>query len=147
MRLSRTAIVISVLAGTALALPALAVQDTPAEIDGVDTVCTGVGSGKDDPRWGDYPIPLVLASPGGADMTGAHVILAQDGKTLVETDCDAPWVLFAPEPGEYTVTATLAGEGANGGSRGETRSAKVAVSGKGPQKTLTLTFARQTAAQ
>ncbi len=140
MRLSRTAIVISVLAGTALALPALAVQDTPAEIDGVDTVCTGVGSGKDDPRWGDYPIKLVLASPGGADLTGAHVILAQDGKTLVETDCDAPWVLFAPEPGEYTVTATLVGGG-------QTRSAKVAVSGKGSQKTLTLTFARQTAAQ
>src|ERR1700742_4905454 len=30
--------------------PALAVQDTPTTMNGVETVCTGVGSAKDDPR-------------------------------------------------------------------------------------------------
>ncbi len=123
-----------------MALPALAVQDIPAEIDGIDTVCTGVGSGKDDPRWGDYPIKLVLARPDGAILAGAHVTLAQGGKVLVETDRDAPWILFSPEPGEYTVTAQLVGE------KAAPRSSKVTVSGK-RQKTVTLVFARQTAQQ
>jgi hypothetical protein len=136
MRLSKTVIAISVLAGTALALPALAVQDTPTPIGGIDTVCTGVGSGKDDPRWSGYPVKLVLATPGGKDLAGAHVTLRKAGKVLVETDCDAPWILFAPEPGEYTVTATI---------DGQTRTSNVAV-GKA-QKVVTLTFARQTAQQ
>jgi hypothetical protein len=137
MRLSKTAIVIVVLVGGAVALPALALQDTPTPINGVDTVCTGVGSGKDDPRWGNYPVKLVLATPGGADLAGAHVTLSKGGKTLVETDCDAPWILFSPEPGDYTVTATIDGHG--------TRTANVSV-GKA-QKTVTLTFPSQTAQQ
>ena len=141
MRLSKTVIAISVLAGTAMTLPALAVQDTPDEINGIDTVCTGVGSGKDDPRWSGYPVKLVLASPSGANLAGAHVTLRKARTILVETDCDAPWILFDPEPGEYTVTATLIGEG------GQSRSSHVTVSGKGGQKTVTLTFARQTARQ
>ena len=136
MRLSKTVIAISVLAGTALALPALAIQDTPVQIGGVDTVCTGVGSGKDDPRWSGYPVKLVLATPGGKDLAGAHVTLKQAGKVLVETDCDAPWILFSPQPGDYNLTATI---------DGQSRSTNVSV-GKA-QKTVTLTFARQTAQQ
>src|ERR1700759_1334117 len=103
MRLSKTLVAISVLTTGALALPSLAEQDTPSDIGGINTVCTGVGSGKDDPRWNGYPVKLVLATPGGKDLAGAHVVLSQAGKTLVETDCDAPWILFSPEPGDYTV--------------------------------------------
>src|SRR6202012_1412775 len=88
---------------------ALAVQDTPTSINGVDTVCTGVGSGKDDPRWKAYPIKIVLATTGGADLAHAHITLAKGGQTVVETDCDAPWVLFKAPPGKYTATATLIG--------------------------------------
>ena len=80
----------SLFAGTASALPALtlpasAVQEPPTSHQhGIDTVCTGVGSGQDDPRW-DRPIPvqLVLATPGGADLAGAHVTLSKGRKTLV----------------------------------------------------------------
>ena len=45
-----------------LANEAQAVQDTPATINGVETVCTGVGSAKDDPRWSAYPVKVVLAT-------------------------------------------------------------------------------------
>lgn len=94
---------------TVMAGNALAVQDTPTNINGVDTVCTGVGSGKDDPRWKAYPIKIVLATTGGADLANAHITLAKGGQTVVETDCDAPWVLFKAPPGKYTATATLIG--------------------------------------
>lgn len=94
---------------TLMATQALAVQDTPTNINGIDTVCTGVGSAKDDPRWKAYPVKIVLATTGGADLANAHVTLAKGGQTLVETDCDAPWILFKAPPGQYTATATLIG--------------------------------------
>src|SRR5215831_399461 len=70
---------------------ALAVQDMPTTIDGIPTVCTGVGSSKDDPRWKDYPVKIVLATTGGADLANAHVSLSKDGKEVAGLDCDAPW--------------------------------------------------------
>jgi hypothetical protein len=114
------------------ATQALAVQDTPTTINGVDTVCTGVGSAKDDPRWKAYPVKIVLATTGGADLANAHVTL-KGGQTMVETDCDAPWVLFKAPAGKYTATATL-----NGGS-GQSHSASFSTSGSG-QKTVTILF-------
>jgi hypothetical protein len=142
MRLSHVTLAISVLAGTTV--PALAIQDTPTDIGGISTVCTGVGSGKDDPRWASFPVKLVLATPDGQFLAGAHVRLSQGGKVLAETDCDAPWILFSPAPGDYNVTATMLGK--DGQPNGQTRSANVTVAGKA-QKTVTLTFANQTAAQ
>ena len=50
-------------------------QDTPITINGVETVCTGVGSAKDDPRWSAYPVKIVLATTGGANLANAHVSL------------------------------------------------------------------------
>ncbi len=79
---------------------ALAVQDTPTMINGVETVCTGVGSAKDDPRWSAYPVKIVLATTGGANLASAHVSIAKGGKEIAGLDCDAPWVLIKlpPEP-------------------------------------------------
>ena len=111
---------------------ALAVQDTPTSINGVETVCTGVGSAKDDPRWKAYPVKIVLATTGGADLANAHITLAKGGQTLVETDCDAPWVLFKAPPGQYTATATLIG------GSGQSHSASV-TSGAG-QKEVNILF-------
>src|ERR1700726_8792 len=54
---------------------ASAVQDTPTTINGVEAVCTGVGSAKDDPRWSAYPVKIVLSTPGGANLANAHVTL------------------------------------------------------------------------
>ena len=117
---------------------ALAVQDMPTDINGVETVCTGVGSAKDDPRWKDYPVKIVLATTGGADLANAHIVLAKGGQNeakvaLAETDCDAPWVLFKAPPGRYTATATL-----NGGS-GQSHSASFSTGGSG-QKEVNILF-------
>jgi len=51
---------------------ASAVQDTPVTINGVEAVCTGVGSAKDNPAWKDYPVKVVVATSGGADLANAH---------------------------------------------------------------------------
>lgn len=112
---------------------ALAVQDTPTTINGVQTVCTGVGSAKDDPRWKDYPVKIVLATTGGADLANAHVTLAKGGQTLAETDCDAPWVLFKAAPGRYTATATLIG------GSGQSHSASFSMGSSG-QKEVNILF-------
>jgi len=92
-----------------LAGEALAVQDTPATINGIETVCTGVGSAKDDPRWSAYPVKIVLATTGGANLANAHVSLTKGGREVAGLDCDAPWILFKPPAGSYTATATLLG--------------------------------------
>jgi hypothetical protein len=114
-----------------------AIQDTPVAINGVETVCTGVGSAKDDPRWKAYPVKIVLATTGGADLANAHISLRRgDGTTVAETDCDAPWVLFKPPAGRYTATASLIG------GSGSAHSASFTTTGSGAQKEITITFAR-----
>ncbi|HUO01946.1 MAG TPA: hypothetical protein VMU31_04145 [Rhizomicrobium sp.] len=137
MRISSIAIAISVAAGTALALPALtqsafAVQDQPTNIGGVETVCTGVGSAKDNPAWDAYPVKLVFANPSGEDLAQEHISVTQGGKSVVETDCDAPWVLMKLPAGQYSVAASV-------GSR--TGNASFSTSGSG-QKTVTITMPR-----
>jgi hypothetical protein len=115
------------------ATSALAVQDMPTTIDGIQMVCTGVGSSKDDPRWKEYPVKIVLATTGGADLANAHVTLTKAGHTLVETDCNGPWVLFKAPPGQYTATATLIG------GSGQSHSARFSASGAG-QKEVNILF-------
>src|SRR3954465_3328257 len=88
---------------------ALAVQDTPTTINGVEAVCTGVGSSKDDPRWRAYPVKIVLATTGGANLANAHVSLGKGGREIAALDCDAPWILLRPASGSYSATATLIG--------------------------------------
>ena len=116
---------------------AAAVQDTPTTINGIETVCTGVGSAKDDPRWKDYPVKIVLATTGGANLANAHVSLTKDGKKVAGLDCDAPWILFRPLAGSYTATATLIG-----GSGSAHASFTTSSSG---QKEVTLLFPRSEA--
>ena len=120
---------------TMMAQQALAVQDTPTTINGVETVCTGVGSAKDDPRWSAYPVKIVLATTGGANLANAHVSLTKGGQEVAGLDCDAPWILFKPPAGNYTATASLIG-----GSR--TAHANFSTSGSGAQKEVTLVFPR-----
>jgi hypothetical protein len=144
MRISSIAVAISVIAGSALALPALtqsafAVQDQPTTIGGIETVCTGVGSAKDNPAWGSYPVKLVFANPKGEDLAQEHISVMQGGKSVVETDCDAPWVLMKLPAGNYSVAASV---GARIGK------ASFSTSGTG-QKTVTITMppANRAAAQ
>jgi len=115
---------------------AAAVQDMPTTINGVETVCTGVGSAKDDPRWSSYPVKIVLATSGGANLANAHVSLTKNGKEVAGLDCDAPWILFKPPAGNYTASATLIG------GSGQSHSANFTTSGSGAQKEITIAFAR-----
>ena len=93
-----------------LATGALAVQDQPVTINGTEVVCTGVGSAKDDPRWSAYPVKVVLATNGGANLANAHVSFAKGGQEIAGLDCDAPWILMRPAAaGSYSATATLIG--------------------------------------
>src|ERR1051325_9262918 len=117
---------------------AAAVQDMPTTINGVETVCTGVGSAKDDPRWAAYPVKIVLATSGGANLANAHVSLSKNGQEVAGLDCDAPWILFKPPAGNYTATASLIGTT-------HSAHANFSTSGSG-QKEITLMFARPASA-
>ena len=146
MRLSAIAIAFGVAAGPALLMPVLtgtaeAVQDQPVMISGVETVCTGVGSAKDNPAWSAYPVKLVFANPAGEDLAQIHVAVMQAGKPVVETDCDAPWVLMKLPAGSYNVSASVPG-GAG------MRMGKASFSTKGgAQQTVTVMLPRSGSAQ
>ena len=133
MRISMIAILVSVAAGSLMALPALAVQDQPATQNGVETVCTGVGSAKDNPAWSGYPVKLTFSNMAGENEATEHVSITQGGKPVVETDCDAPWLLIKAPAGQYNVNASLPGST-------RTASAAFSTNGGGAQKTVNLAF-------
>src|SRR5947209_6521160 len=141
MAMSKLAIVLSVAGGSLMALPAivppaLAVQDQPVTIGGMETVCTGVGSAKDNPAWSGYPVKLVFANTAGEDLASVHVAISQGSRVVMETDCDAPWLLVKAPAGTYAVKASV-----------DTRTASGTFTGTaGPQKTITLMFPKQAAA-
>ena len=92
-------------------------MDNPITIDGVETVCTGIGDeAQHDPRWLAYPIRVEFSNSGAQYLSGAHVVLSAGGKPLAALDCAGPWVLFKLAPGNYTVAATLL-NGQGGGER------------------------------
>jgi hypothetical protein len=134
MRISKLAILISAAAGTLVAFPALAVQDQPVTIGGVESVCTGVGSAKDNPAWGSYPIKLTFSNMSGENEAAEHIAVLQGGKTVMETDCDAPWLLIRAPAGHYDVQASLPGAATR------TAHAAFTTSGSGAQKTVNLAF-------
>jgi hypothetical protein len=104
MRLSKFALVLLPLLPAG---PALATQDQSVIIGGIDSVCTGVGSAKDNPAWSAYPVKLVFANAAGQNLAQVHVAVLQGAKAVVETDCDAPWVLMKLPAGSYSVAATV----------------------------------------
>lgn len=95
----------------ALATPALAdhlPMDRPITINGITTVCTGIGEdAQHDPRWKAYPIRVEFSNGGAQYLAGAHVVLKKDMTDLVSIDCSGSWVLFQLPAGDYTVTASL----------------------------------------
>src|SRR5205807_1857869 len=138
MRISVPAILTSVAAGMVMALPAIvttawAVQDQPVTIGGVESVCTGVGSAKDNPAWNTYPIKLTFSNRAGENEAAEHVIILQNGRTVMETDCDAPWLLLRAPAGNYNVKASLPGGSV-------TANATFSTANGGAQKTVNLAF-------
>lgn len=116
-----------------IATAAFAAQDTPFTANGMTAVCTGVGSAKDNPDWKGYPVKIVLANSAGENLASAHYTVTSGGKTVLETDCDAPWLLLKAPAGNYSASATIVG------GSGPSRSASF-MGGAGPQKEVTLMF-------
>jgi hypothetical protein len=135
--ISSLAVLVSVGAGSLMAVPAFnaawAVQDQPVTIGGVDSVCTGVGSAKDNPAWAAFPIKLTFSNLAGENEAAEHIAISQGGKPVMETDCDAPWLLIKAPPGHYEVNASLPGSP-------RTASASFTTGGKGGQQTVNLAF-------
>jgi hypothetical protein len=82
-------------------------MDNPVSADGVESVCTGIGSAQDDPRWKDYPVRVEFSNGGAQYLAGVHVSLSGGGKTMAAFDCAGSWVLFKLPPGSYKVSASL----------------------------------------
>jgi hypothetical protein len=82
-------------------------MDNPVTADGVETVCTGIGSAEDDPRWKGYPVRVEFSNGGAQYLAGVHMTLSGGGKTLAAFDCAGSWVLFKLPPGSYKADANL----------------------------------------
>ena len=122
------------------AAPALAdalPMDTPVSTDGIENVCTGVGSAQDDPRWQDYPIRIEFSNGGAQYLANVHLTISRDGRTLAAFECMGPWVLTKLPPGHYKATATLLDH-----PNVPPHSAAFETSGGGPQKRVEIAFPR-----
>jgi hypothetical protein len=84
-------------------------MDSPIMIDGISTVCTGIGDGaQNDARWASYPIRIEFSNRAAQYLSGAHVVLSNaSGKALSAFDCAGAWVLLKVPAGNYKVTANL----------------------------------------
>ncbi len=96
-------------AGSPAEAQSFVAMDTPITVNGIETVCTGVGDeAQHDPRWAAYPIRVEFSNGGAQYVAGAHVDLSTPGgKPLAALDCAGSWVLFKLDPGKYRVDATL----------------------------------------
>ena len=118
---------------TAPTMPQPMSMDTPVSFGNIQTVCTGVGSAKDDPQWSAYPIRIEFSNDGAQYLSGAHVTLTEGGKPVADLNCAGPWVLVKGAPGKYNVTASINGstaKPANGSFN----------LGNGPQTRIVLRF-------
>jgi hypothetical protein len=83
-------------------------MDRPITINGVTTVCTGIGAeAQSDPRWAAYPVRVEFSNGGAQYLAGAHLLLKQGGHELLSVDCYGAWVLLQLPAGQYSVTASL----------------------------------------
>jgi len=100
--------------------------DTPTEINGIELVCTGVGSEvRADPAWDAYALKIEVAGPEGQFLGNIEIAVEHDSASVVELVCGGPWILAQLEPGAYTVTATFEGTSKSGAANvapsGQTR--------------------------
>jgi hypothetical protein len=82
-------------------------MDNPTTVNGIEIVCTGIGSAQEDPRWKAYPVRVEFSNGGAQYLAGAHVRLSSGGKELASFDCSGSWVLFRLRPRSYVVAAAL----------------------------------------
>ena len=121
---------------SAVFTPALAdplPMDRPVQMNGLETVCTGIGESKDDPRWKDYPIRIEFSNGGAQYLSGAAVKISHGANPVVSFDCPGAWVLLKGAPGDYRVDASI------DGSQAKPVSAPFKM-GDGAQKRIVLRF-------
>ncbi|HEX3653961.1 MAG TPA: hypothetical protein VHU18_14170 [Rhizomicrobium sp.] len=113
--LALSAAVLSAAIGFASPAPADPLpMDNPTTLNGVEVVCTGIGSSQQDPRWPSYPVRVEFSNGGAQYLAGAHVTLSSGGKQLAAFDCSGSWVLLRVKPGNYKVSATLTDQPGSG---------------------------------
>lgn len=120
----------------AVITPALAdpvPMDRPIQMNGLETVCTGIGEIKNDPRWKAYPIRIEFSNAAAQYLSGATVKITQGSNSLASFDCPGAWVLLKGAPGDYRVDATI------DGSQAKPVSAPFKM-GSGAQKRIVLRF-------
>jgi hypothetical protein len=120
----------------ASAAPAMAdpmAMDRPVQMNGLETVCTGVGETKDDPQWLSYPVRIEFSNGGAQYLSGATVRISRGGDTVASLDCAGAWVLLKGAPGSYRVDASID----NSSARPENAAFRM---GSGGQKRIILRF-------
>ena len=96
-----------VLAMTAPAFAQTTPMDRPIQMNGMETVCTGIGESKDDTRWPSYPIRIEFSNGGAQYLSGATVKISRGGTQVFEMDCPGAWVLLKGPAGNYQVNALI----------------------------------------
>jgi hypothetical protein len=80
-------------------------------VNGIETVCSGVGvSDEDAARWAQYPVKVVVAGKGGQFLGAAAITVTKDGKPVTTVTCPGPWTLLKLPAGRYEVSGNIQGE-------------------------------------
>ena len=83
----------------------------PTDINGVQSVCTGVTSEtRMDPQWRQYSLRLEFAGQAGQYLGDETVNISGHGQNL-SIHCGGPWVLMMLPSGTYHVSADVAEAG------------------------------------
>ena len=98
--------------------PALAVDfpmDTPTQVGGVWTACTGVTSdAREDARWPQFSLRVEAVGPGN-EYLGSESLTVRTarGQTVINVGCTGPWILVGLAPGRYQLTGQVGPETEN----------------------------------
>ena len=85
--------------------------DQPTSVDGIETVCTGVGlEARQNPSWQAYGLKVEVAGKGGQYLGDVTVRVSKDGKPVLAAVCGGPWLLFKLSPGRYQIDAAEEGQ-------------------------------------
>lgn len=88
----------------------LLTHNTPTEVNGVETVCTGIDSDtRKDPRWAAYPLRLEFAAGNRAYVSNETVNITNAQGSVLHVQCPGAWVLAKLPAGKYSVTASVEG--------------------------------------
>ena len=105
------ALAVAAAASGAAAAPLDLPMDKPTTVNGIESVCTGIGDdATHNPLWKTYPLKIMLAGKGGQWLSDADVTVTLNGKPVVSVHCGGPWILFKLQPGRYHVAGALEGD-------------------------------------